>query len=161
MSEQNPVQGMYCIINDVGTRKCTVTMADVSLTMYREVNLLTFDMGSVKRHFNRIVQAAKTNINREQYEQDFLDFINVLNKVKHTEMKLRSGDKVLTYAIGQPVVNEIDGFVELSPSRAEWWTHPGVEPIVKSITSYLPDFKPWLLQKDDYIGILSARSSLL
>lgn len=166
MSEQNfeqapLVQGMYCQVNDTGCQKCTVTMTDVSLTIYRTVNLFTFGMGKVEKSFNAIAQEAGTNIQRAQYNQDFTDLLAVCAKIQSTKMSLRSGDKIVTFTPGQPIHDEKTGYLELSPERPEWWAHPLLEPIVTSIQSYLPGFEPWLLQRDKYIGRLSIKSSLL
>lgn len=155
------IQGMHCILKGYGTIRATVTMSDVSLTIYETANLLEFTIADVRKRFKKLAMTARTNIVQSKLEQDFEDLITVCSKVQKTNMCLRSGDRISTYALGQPVYDEKDGFLFLSPSMKQWWTHPSVEPIVQSIQEYLPGFAPWLLQKDIYIGILSQKSSLL
>lgn len=161
MAEGSVVQGMYCVVKGEGTRKCTVTMTDISLTVYTTSNLFLFTEDDVKKRFSQIAQKSGSHISREKYEQDFLDLLQVTSKTRKTQMSLRSGDKIFTYTLGEPVQDEKTNFLELSPERQEWWEHPNVKPIVSSICEYLPNFKPWLLQKDTYIAILSGKSSLL
>ena len=164
MSEEafNPVQGMYAQINDRGVYRATVTMTDVSLTTYHEVKLFEFNALKVGKAFSRIAQLAGTNIQRELYSEDFTDLLILTEKTQKTTMCLRSGDKVHTYVVKQPVQREDDGFLELSPYREEWWTgNPALAPIVESIQSYLPDFAPWKMQLDPYIRLLSKTSGLM
>lgn len=166
MSEQNPegmpVQGMYAMINDRGVYRCTVTMSDVSLTTYHEVNLFEFDAHKVGKAFSRVAQQSGTTISRERYDEDFTDLLMAVEKTQKTTMSLRSGDKVHTYVVKQPVQDSETGFLELSPYREKWWMeNPHLAPIVQSIQEYLPDFKPWRLQADPYIRIFSKTSGLL
>lgn len=160
--EMNPVQGMYAMVNDKGVYRCTVTMTDVSLTTYHEVNLFEFDAVKVGKAFPRIAQHSGTTLVRERYDQDFTDLLMIVEKTQKTTMCLRSGDKIHTYVAKQPVQDSETGFLELSPYRKEWWMgNPHIAPVVESIQEYLPDFKPWRLQADPYIRIFSKTSSLL
>lgn len=164
MSEEafNPVQGMYVQIDDKGVHRCTVTMTDVSLTTYHEVNLFTFNMDQVKKVFSRVMNLSGQTVTRERYEQDFQDLLLVVGKTQKTTMCLRSGNKIHTYVVGQPVQREDDGFLELSPYREDWWMqNPKLEPIIESIKEYLPEFAPWKMQLDPYIRAMSKVSGLM
>lgn len=166
MSEQEhfeapAVQGMYCELKGEGTIKATVTLADVCLSIYSEVPILDYTERMVEARIKRLVSIAEVPVDVNAVKQDFIDLVNATSKVQKTRMSLRSGDSIITYALGEPVYDEKNGFLYLTPRHEGWWTHPNVEPIVQSIQKYFPDFEPWQLQRDKYIVILSQKSSLL
>lgn len=162
MSEElNPVQGMYCVVKGSGSQKCTVTMPAVCLTVYSEVPVFSFTTEDAHKRFAKVANIAGTNISRQTFDKDIEDLLRVTGKTQRAEMSLVSGDKILTYAVGQPLEEEGTGYLELTPDREGWWQHPNLEPIVESLQSYLPGFKPWLMNKDVYIAAMSARSGLL
>lgn len=161
-TENNPIQGMYAMVDDQAGVRCTVTMSDVSVSVYKEVNLLAFNALQAGKAFTRVAQLAGTTIDRSRYDQDITDLIMAVEKVQKTVMHMRSGSKVTTYVAKVPVQDEKTGFLELSPNRKEWWLgNPHLAPIVESINEYLPGFSPWKGQVDDYIRIFSRTSSLL
>ena len=156
----NPAQGMHCELKGEGTVKCTVSMNMVCLTTYHIVDLLKISDRSVSNRFNTISRYFPSPVKKEDFCQDFGDLVKAVSKVQSTRMSLPSGDKVITYCIGEPQKDE-QGFLYLSPTMKEWWEHPNIEPIVTAIQVYLPDFKPWLLHKDEILCILSQKSTLL
>lgn len=161
-SVNNPVQGMYAMVDDQVGVRCTVTMADVSVSVYKEVNLLAFTALQAGKAFPRVAQVAGTNIDRSRYDQDITDLIMAVEKTQKTVMHLRSGNKVTTYVAKTPVQNEQNGYLELSPQRKEWWLdNPHIAPIIESISEYLPGFSPWKGQVDTYIHLFSRQSALL
>lgn len=166
MSEEklikNPIQGMYAAVDDQVGVRCTVTMSDVSVSVYKEVNLLPFTALQAGKAFARVAQKAGTTIDRNSFDQDMTDLILAVEKTQKTVMHLRSGNKVTTYVAKTPVQDDETGYLELAPQRKEWWMgNPHLEPIVTAINEYLPGFSPWKGQLDDYIRIFSKTSSLL
>lgn len=163
MSEEfNPVQGMYAQVDDESGVRCTVTMSDVSVSVYKEVNLLPFNALQAGKAFPRVAQMTGTTIDRDQYNQDITDLTLAVEKTQKTVMHLRSGSKVTTYVAKGPVQDEETGYLELSPWRKEWWLgNPNIAPIVESICKYLPGFAPWKGQADQYIRMFVKTSSLL
>lgn len=154
------VQGMYCEIKGKGTSKCTITVSEIPLSVYSTVNLFVFDEDDVSKSFKRLTHyISSVSITRKEYEDDFRDLLHICSKVSKTEFYI-AGQVVSTYAIGEPGMSE-DGFLYLTPACKEWWDHPRVQPVVASIQCYFPDFQPWLLQKDKYLGILSSKSALI
>lgn len=160
--EMNPIQGMYANVDDQSGVRCTVTMSDVSVSVYKEVNLFAFNAFQAGKAFSRVAQITGTTIDRDKYNRDITDLILAVEKTQKTTMHMRSGNKVVTYVAKQPVQDEETGFLELSPHRKEWWMdNPHIEPIVTSIREYLPDFSPWKGQIDQYIRLFSKTSTLL
>lgn len=159
--EQTPVQGMHCELKGSGTVKCTVTMSDVCLTIYSTVNLFEFGKDMVVKRLKRISTMVDHPVDMAMLQSDLNDLLDITDVVQKSQMSLRSGDKIITYALGQPDYDERDGYLYLTPKVKEWWDHPNIQPVVESIQRQLPDFKPWLLQSDPYIAILSQKSSLL
>lgn len=160
--EMNPVQGMYAAVNDRPARRCTVTMSDVSLTVYEEVNLFNFTPHKVDQCFPSVAASCQATIDRSVFNQDFKDLIVAVEKVQRTTMSLRSGDKIITNVAKQIVQDEATGYLEFAPEREEWWMgNPHIQPIIVSIQSYLPDFAPWRGLGDNYISLFSRRSTLL
>lgn len=160
--EMNPVQGMYARVDDASGVRCTVTMSDVSLSVYEEVKLLQFTAFEAGKAFPRVAQTTGTTIDRDRYNQDITDLIMAVEKTQKTTMHLRSGNKITTYVAKTPVQNEENGYLELSPKRREWWMgNPNLEPIVTSMREYLPNFSPWRGLDDEYIYLFSRKSNLL
>ncbi len=158
---QGDVQGMYAQVVGGAIHKMTVTMPHVSLTTYEEVNILGFDMHQVSKNFKRTAQLAGTAIDGDKFEQDFKDLLGLVIKTQKTTMHLISGDKICTYVAKTIVQREDDKFLEMSPYRAAWWMdNPHLSPIVESIQSYLPGFKPWKMKLDPYIRSLMMNSGL-
>lgn len=154
------IQGMHCEIKGKGTSKCTITVSEIPLSVYSTVNLFVFDEDDVAKNFKRLTHyISSVSITRKEYEDDFRDLLHICSKVSKTELFI-AGQVISTYAIGEPMMSE-DGFLYLTPACKEWWDHPRVQPIVESIQGYFPDFQPWLLQKDKYLGILSSKSALI
>ena len=155
------IQGMFCEMAGRGTIQCTVTMSDVSLTVYSKVNLFTFDDDKIAASFRRLSHyVTETSLSKADFEQDFKDLLYICSKVNKTELYV-GGQTLLTYVIGEPVLDENTGYAYVTPRCKEWWSHPRLEPIVNSIKIYFPDFEPWKLQKDKYLGMLSSKSTLI
>lgn len=159
MSEQqvsNPVQGMHCKVDDVSS-KCTISMHMVCVTQYEEVRLLSVSDRDIEDAFARVARYLSpdsgANMSKEVYVQDFKDLVSAVSKVQKSVMTLMSGNRITTYAVGEPVGDE-KGFLYLNPQMKEWWEHPTLEPIVQSIQQYLPDFSPWHLGKDKYLVLM-------
>lgn len=158
------IQGMFCCVKGEGSSlKCTVSMADICLTVYSEVKLFEFDMVRVHNRVPGLIRSLTDckAMKVEDLISDLEDLLDVTSKVQKTVMSLRSGDKIQTYALGHPEYDEKTGYLYLCPLMPEWWEHPKVKPIVESLQAKLPGFAPWKMQGDSYIKLLSARSALM
>lgn len=159
MTQTTDVQGMYCEMKGK-TVKCTVSMSDVSLTVYGDAKLFDLELPDLFVRFSRVSRLFAQAATKEQFCQDFEDLLTLTSKVNRTQMFLRSGQELVCYALGVAESDE-QAFLYLTPKMREWWNHPRIKPIVESIQEYLPDFSPWLLTRDKTIGILTSQSSLL
>ncbi|QFP93898.1 hypothetical protein [Pectobacterium phage Wc4-1] len=153
------IVGMHCHVEG-GLSKCRVTMAAVCLSQYKTKQILPYELEGIAKKFRRISRYMSNQVSSERFTIDFTDLWKACSKVQVVDMTQVSGKQLTTYAIGEPLVSE-DGFLYLSPVMREWWEHPNLEPIVKAIQEYLPDFEPWKLKTEKYFDILSSKSSLL
>lgn len=163
-------QGMYAQVALTGSHqfkvsRLVVTVDMLTLTVYDKVSLIA---SSEKGLTNGWLACASrrhlmsTPVSKDRFEQDFTDLCNAVSQVDKTTLVLPCGSKVVTYCVGEPVVEEGTGFMEMTWEREAWWMqNPHISPIVESIQQYYPNFAPWKGMKEPLISAMMARSSLL
>ncbi len=163
--------GMYariCLPGDDkwSVQRMTVTMESITVTTYETLPLFDFNERSIDRAWmSYATHMGYDNrpIDKERLKTDLHDLMDAVSQVDKSTMVLPCGTKIVTYCVGQPVEDDETHFLEMSWEREAWWMdNPHIAPIVESIHTYHPDFKPWEGKNDMLMSLLlDNRSSLL
>lgn len=164
-------QGMYANICLAGTdkwvtSKMTVTTEAVTVAIYENIALFDSDgsnMDRAWRQYTSHMGFGTKPVSKEEFVRDLCDLIDAVSQVDKTTFVLGCGTKFVTFCVGEPVVDDADGFLEMSWQRKQWWTeNPHISPILEAIHIYNPSFEPWKGKGDMLISLLFAsKSSLL
>lgn len=140
------------------TEKILVNTNNICTSIVKEVTYFPYTSKDINEAILVYRRDFKEINDHKGLLSKFSDFHDYLERVEVRTLYMNNGNiirQVISPCIQTTPLTDDNSFFVLTPAHANWWLkNAGLCAIIESIQEDLPDFKPWLGERDTFVAII-------